>query len=68
MLQRRHFKQTASLNQRLTERAEQLRKEAQGTPPGVARDKLTRQAREAETASHLQEWLTSPGQQAPKRD
>jgi hypothetical protein len=67
MLQRCHFK-TASLNQRLTERAEQLRKEAQGTLPGAARDKLTRQAREAETASHMHEWLTSPGRQAPKRD
>lgn len=64
-MQRRHFKQSAPLDQRLTLEAERLRTEAQGTPPGVIRDKLIRQARQAETASHMHEWLTSPGLQAP---
>ena len=54
------------LDQRLTEQAERLRKEAQGTPPGVIRDHLIRQARQAETASHMQEWLSSPGLQPPR--
>ena len=65
-MQLRIFKENASLDQRLTEQAERLRKEAQGTPPGVMRDKLIRQARQAETASHMQEWLLSPGLQAPR--
>jgi hypothetical protein len=65
-MQRRSFKQTAPLDQHLTEEAERLRKEARGTPPGVARDKLIRQARQAETASHMQEWLASPGLQTPR--
>ena len=65
-MQRRSFKQTAPLDQRLTEEAERLRKEARGTPPGVARDKLIRRARQAETASQMQEWLASPGLQAPR--
>jgi hypothetical protein len=65
-MQRRSFKQTTPLDQRLTEQAERLRKEAQGTPPGVARDNLLRQARQAQTASHMQEWLSSPGLQAPR--
>jgi hypothetical protein len=65
-MQRRNFKETAPLDQRLTEQAERLRKEAQGAPPGVMRDKLIRLARQAETASHMQEWLTSPGLQAPR--
>jgi len=39
-----------------------LRKEAQGTPPGVEREKLIRQARKAEAAARIQEWLSSPGQ------
>ncbi|MBR1151086.1 hypothetical protein [Bradyrhizobium sp. JYMT SZCCT0428] len=65
-MQRRSFKQTAPLDQRLTEEAERLRKEAQDTPPGVARDKLIRRARQAETASHMQEWLASPGLQSPR--
>jgi hypothetical protein len=54
------------LDQRLTEQAERLRKEARGTPPGVMRDQLIRQARQAETASHMQEWLSSPGLQPPR--
>ena len=60
-MQRRRFKQAAPLDQRMTEQAERLRQEAQGTPPGVQRDKLIRQARQLETASHMQDWLTSPG-------
>jgi hypothetical protein len=65
-MQRRSFKETAPLDQRLTEQAERLRKEARGTPPGVKRDELIRQARQAETASHVQEWLSSPGLQTPR--
>jgi hypothetical protein len=46
MLQRRHFKQTASLNQRLTERAEQLRKEAKAPRQGLhATSSLAKRAR-----------------------
>jgi hypothetical protein len=64
--QRRSFKQSAPLDQRLDEQAKLLRKEAKGTPPGVEREKLIRQARQAETAAHIQQWLTSPGLQAPR--
>ncbi|SDS84828.1 hypothetical protein SAMN05444158_3437 [Bradyrhizobium canariense] len=62
---RRRFKQTSPLDQRLTEQAQRLRKEAQGTPPGIERERLIRRARQAETASHMQEWLTSPGLKPP---
>jgi hypothetical protein len=62
---RRPFKQTSTLNQRLSQHAERLHREALGTPPGFARDKLTRLARQAETASHIEEWLSSPGLKAP---
>jgi hypothetical protein len=65
-MQRRRFKQSAPLDQRPTQEAERLRKEAQGTPRGVQRDKLIRQARQVETACHMQEWLSSPGLQPPK--
>jgi hypothetical protein len=34
-------------------------------PPGAVRDELIRRARQAETGSHLTEWLTSPGLQPP---
>ena len=65
-MQRRSFKESAPLEQRLAEHAERLRKEAQGTPPGVQRDELIRRARQAETASHVKEWLMSPGLLAPR--
>ena len=61
MQERRRFKQLGSLDTRLSSEAERLRKEARGTPPGVERDKLIRGARLAETASHMNEWLSSPG-------
>jgi hypothetical protein len=60
-MQRRRFKQTAPPDQRLMQEAERLRKEAQGKPPGIERERLIRRARQAETAAHMQEWLTSPG-------
>ena len=66
MQQRRRFKQPAPLDQRLTDEARRLRKEAQGTPPGIDRERLIRKARQAETASHISEWLASPGLQSPK--
>ena len=65
MQERRRFKQLGSLDTRLSSEAERLRKEARGTPPGVERDKLIRRARLAETASHMNEWLSSPGLQPP---
>ena len=63
---RRSFKQTRTLNHRLSDHVQRLRKEALGTPPGSARDKITRLARQAETASHIEAWLSSPGLQAPQ--
>ena len=65
-MQRCRFTQTVTLDERLEEQAERLRMEARGTPPGVERDKLIRRARQAETAAHIQEWLTSAGLRAPK--
>jgi hypothetical protein len=65
-MQPRRFKENGPLDQRLTEKALRLRKEAQGTPPGVMRDQLNGQARQAETALHMLEWLSVPGLQPPR--
>jgi len=51
MPEHRRFTQTTSLEERLAKEATRLRKQAQGTPPGVERDLLLRNARRAETAS-----------------
>jgi hypothetical protein len=49
---RRRFKPIDPLDKRLAEEAQCLRKEAQGTPPGVERERLLRRARQAEAAAH----------------
>ena len=64
-MQRRRFKQTIRLDQRLMEEARRLRLEAKGKPPGIERERLIRLARQAETGAHMYEWLSSPGLQAP---
>jgi hypothetical protein len=66
MQRRRHFKQIQSLETRLSEEAKRLREEAKLLPPGTEREELIRKARHAETASHINEWLTSPGLRPPE--
>jgi hypothetical protein len=63
---RRRFKQAQSLEVRLAEEAKRLREEAKLLPPCTKRDELIRKARQAETASHMNEWLTSPGLRPPE--
>ena len=63
---RRRFKQTKSLEERLAEEAKRLRDEAKLLPPGAVREALLRRARQAESGSHMTEWLTSPGRRPPK--
>ena len=66
MPQRRRFKQSQTLEERLSEEAKRLREEAKCLPPGAERDRLLRRARQDETALHMTEWLNSPGLQPPK--
>ena len=63
--QQRPFKPIDPLDKRLAEEAQRLRKEAEGTPRGVERERLIRRARQAEAASHIREWLNSPGLKPP---
>jgi hypothetical protein len=65
-MQRRHFTQIEPLEVRLSNEAAKLRKQAQGTPHGVDRERLVRRAKQAETGSHISNWLSSPGLQPPK--
>jgi hypothetical protein len=65
-MQRRRVKQIQSLEDRLAEEAKRLREKAKLLPPGAARETLLRKARQAETGSHISEWLRSPELQPPK--
>jgi hypothetical protein len=65
--QRRHVKHTATFEERLAEEAIKFKEAAEKQPPGsTARELLLRRARQAETASHISNWLSSPGLQPPK--
>lgn len=65
-MQRRRIKHKTSFEERLTEQAKSLRDRAKKMPPGVERDALVRRARQAETASRINEWLSSPGLRSPE--
>jgi hypothetical protein len=64
-MERRRFNRTQSLEERLAEEAKRLRAEAKLLPPGAMRDEMIRRARQAETGSHMSDWLRSPGLRPP---
>ena len=66
MQRRRRFRQVTSLRDRLASFAKEVRERASHLPPGEERTDLLRRARQADTASHLDEWINSPGLQPPK--
>jgi hypothetical protein len=47
------------------EYAESLKRQAAEMPYGKQRDDLLRKARQLDTASHLNEWVSSPELQTP---
>ncbi|WP_246557796.1 hypothetical protein [Bradyrhizobium liaoningense] len=63
---RRRFKQTQSLEERLVAAAAKLREQADLLAPGPLRDEVLKKARQAETGSHMSDWLRSPGLQSPR--
>jgi hypothetical protein len=48
------------------EKTEVFRREAAKLPCGKEREDLLRKARQLETACHIIEWVSSPGQSRPK--
>lgn len=65
-MDRRRTNHTKSFNERLAQDAEESRARAETIPLGPERDALLRKARQADTAIHLNDWLSSPGLQPPK--
>jgi hypothetical protein len=64
--QRRRFKQSQTLEERLIQQAKSLLEQAQLLRPGPLRDELIRKARQAKAAAHMNDSLRSPGLQPPK--
>jgi hypothetical protein len=66
MTERRRFKQSRSLKDRLIAFAAEARNKAAQLTPGTEREDLLKKARQADTAAHLVELVNSPGLQPPK--
>ena len=66
MPERRRIIRSETLQEQLAAEAKRLREEAKKLNPGAERDALLRLARQAETGSHMSEWLSSPGLQPPR--
>jgi hypothetical protein len=62
----KHTKSTqAPFNERLAAQAQLLKEQAQGLPPGQAREAILRRVRQIDAAVKVNEWLSSPGLQPP---
>lgn len=65
MIKRQRFKQQATLQDRLAAWADEVREQAAKLRAGPERDALMTKARQADIASHLDDWANSPGLQPP---
>jgi len=65
--QRKRIKHQSSFEERLAEEAKRFKRAAEEQPPGnTARGLLLRWAFQAETASRMNKWLSSPRLGAPR--
>ena len=55
-----------TLEQRLAQEALRIQEQVKSLPHGKERELLVRKARQLETASHVNEWISSPGLQPPR--
>jgi hypothetical protein len=55
-----------SLEEKWHEQAESFKREAEKLPYGKEREGLLRKARQLETASHVNQWISSPGLSPPR--
>lgn len=66
-MERRHLEHATSLEARIAERIDEIRAKAEAFPPGSKeRERMERRARQAETGTHINEWLASPGLRPPE--
>jgi hypothetical protein len=55
-----------TIEEKWRQQSEAAKSEAQKLPHGKEREALIRKARQLETASHINEWLSSPGLTPPR--
>ncbi|KRQ00873.1 hypothetical protein AOQ71_38315 [Bradyrhizobium manausense] len=61
----RRVQQAETLRETLARLALAMRERAEALPAGVERDQLLKQARNADTTAHLDDWVSSPGLRPP---
>ncbi|WP_425908429.1 hypothetical protein [Nitrobacter sp. TKz-YC02] len=66
MQMRRRFKQTTSLQDRLSDFIAGARSEADGGPGGADQYEMLKKIRQAEAAANIERWAASPELQPPK--
>jgi hypothetical protein len=66
MPQRHRFKQTDTLEQRLTDYSKALYEQAKLLPPGEIRTATMLKARQAKNGAEINKWLRSPGLRPPE--
>ena len=66
MLRTRPNQPKPSFEQRLAQEAHRLTERAETLPHGKERELLSRKARQLETASRINDWMSSPGLQPPR--
>ena len=54
-----------TFEERLAEQAKQCREMAASLPPGKEHDEMMRKARQADTALHVNQWVSSPALKPP---
>ena len=64
---RRRVKPTTTFEQRLIDQAKLLRQKAKLLPHGALREETLRRARQAETATQINRWLTGPATRPRQR-
>lgn len=60
MQKRRRFKQQFTLQDRLAAWSQEILAQAAALPPGPERDALIKKTRQAEVASHVDDWAAGP--------
>jgi hypothetical protein len=66
MLRSRPNQPTPPFDLRLAQEAHRLKERAETLPYGKERELLSRKARQLETASRINDWMSSPGLQPPR--
>jgi hypothetical protein len=65
-MRRQPIKHKATFEERLAAEAQRLKKQATKMAPGKERENLLCKALQAETASHISDWLRTAGSQPAK--